>query len=153
MKVIIMQGLSGSGKSTYIKNNYPEAVVCSADHYFYSCNDKGEEVYSFNFAKLGAAHQACFKKFIMLLQSNIASTIVVDNTNSTAVEISPYYLAAEAYGADVEIILINCDPVIAANRNKHGTPIKTIEAMSKRLMNFNNYKPSWWKQTVIEAKK
>ena len=33
-EVIVMQGVSGSGKSTYIKNNLPNATVVSADHFF-----------------------------------------------------------------------------------------------------------------------
>ena len=31
--LVIMRAQSGSGKSTYVKNNFPTAFVCSADYY------------------------------------------------------------------------------------------------------------------------
>jgi hypothetical protein len=34
MRCVITRGLPGSGKSTYIKNNYPDVVACSADNAF-----------------------------------------------------------------------------------------------------------------------
>lgn len=34
VEIIIMQGVSGSGKSTYIKSTFPAATVVSADHFF-----------------------------------------------------------------------------------------------------------------------
>lgn len=33
-RVILLVGCSGSGKSTYVQDQFPEAVVVSADHYF-----------------------------------------------------------------------------------------------------------------------
>ena len=47
-KVIIMRGPSGSGKSTYIQKHFPDAYVCSADHFFIK---NGE--YVFEPAKIG----------------------------------------------------------------------------------------------------
>jgi predicted kinase len=32
--VYVMMGVPGSGKSTWIRNNVPGALVASADHYF-----------------------------------------------------------------------------------------------------------------------
>jgi len=34
LEVFIIQGVSGSGKSTYIKNHFPNATVVSADRFF-----------------------------------------------------------------------------------------------------------------------
>lgn len=31
MKLIILSGVAGTGKSTYVKENYPNAVVVSSD--------------------------------------------------------------------------------------------------------------------------
>jgi len=33
-KVVIMRGVSGSGKSTYARTNYPSATILSSDDYW-----------------------------------------------------------------------------------------------------------------------
>ena len=33
-RLIILAGCAGSGKSTYVRRQFPEALVVSADHYF-----------------------------------------------------------------------------------------------------------------------
>jgi predicted kinase len=35
MKLIILRGLPGSGKTTLVRKEWPNAAVCSADSYFY----------------------------------------------------------------------------------------------------------------------
>lgn len=49
--VIIMRGVPGSGKSTYVRNRYPEARVVSADRYF---TDPATGEYRFDASKRGA---------------------------------------------------------------------------------------------------
>jgi len=63
MKVIIMRGVPGSGKSSYVARKYPEATVCSADNFFMSADDQGILHYQFNPAQLSAAHDECFREF------------------------------------------------------------------------------------------
>ena len=99
-----MRGISGAGKSTYIKDNFPTAIVCSADHFFIN-----KDGYNFDQSFLGKAHQSCFKKFLSSIQQDEA-LVVVDNTNVTSWQISPYYLAAETYGYEVQIIELQIEP-------------------------------------------
>jgi len=127
MKVIIMQGASGSGKSTYVKNNHLKALLCSADHFFI---DDGE--YKFDPELLGAAHKTCMYKFIQACQSE-EQVIVVDNTNTTRVELAPYVSVATAFGAEGEIIRCEAPADVCASRSTHGVSAKACEAMVKRI--------------------
>lgn len=143
MKVVILRGVSGSGKTTFRKENYPEALICSADSFFY--NEKGE--YHFDASLLSEAHRSCFAKFLLLLQANHSSniTVVVDNTNATAAEVSPYYMAAEVYSVPTEIVTLICRNEIAAKRNKHGVPLHTIRNMRNKFERL----PVYWPQERI----
>lgn len=154
-KVYIMRGPSGAGKSTYAKTRWPNAVVCSADHFHI-----GEDgVYRFNPAKAGEAHAACLRKFVGSIVSetfNEASgydpqVIVVDNTNCQVAEIAPYASVALAYGWEVEIVNITVDPKVAASRNVHGCDSEVVERQMRNLRRANDFIPKWWKQTTVEA--
>jgi predicted kinase len=156
MKVVLLRGTSGSGKSTYIKEHYPNAIVCSADHYFMK---DGE--YKFNPTLLPEAHKFCLRKFIACIEDATTTYgpnqffraaeiqhLVVDNTNTQLWEISPYLSIAQAYGLEVEIVHCVCSPQVATERNAHGVPLKTIEAMAKR---FEKLMPWWPKEIVVNT--
>ena len=127
MKVIILRGVPGSGKSTQTKK-YPDAYIVSADHYF--MDDKG--VYRFDMAKIGAAHGQCKGRFEAALKA-LKPLIIVDNTNTTVKELKFYVEAAKTAGYEVEIVRIDCDPEVAAKRNVHGVPKSSIFKMAARL--------------------
>lgn len=145
MKVIILRGLPGSGKSTWVKNHCPNAYVCSADHYF----EKDGE-YKFNPQSLGAAHGSCMRSFIDALVEQ-RPLVVVDNTNVTLVEISPYFSVAQAFGYEVEIVCVDALKKFSvkdlSERNVHGVPHKSIVAMESRWE--NNFPWHWPKQNFV----
>jgi predicted kinase len=142
--VWIMQGVSGAGKSTFVS---PLAYVVSADHYFM----RGFE-YHFDASRLGEAHAECLKNFVEAVDSRL-NFIVVDNTNTTPVEVAPYYALALAYGYDVVIKHIPCEDLkLAAERNRHGVPLKTIEQQAKRIENFAKHMPPYWNRETVEVK-
>jgi hypothetical protein len=95
--------------------------------------------YTFVASKLQEAHAACFREFILHLSSAMDANpgcvdlIVVDNTNTTVHELSPYMLAAQAFGFEAEVHRIGCDPAIAAARNLHGVPTQSVRAMAERM--------------------
>lgn len=99
-KVIVLSGISGSGKSTLCEDllNGSQGVKVSADHFFMK---QGE--YIFDAARLGEAHADCFRHFIHFLQTKSVDTVLVDNTNCSSDEISPYMLAASAFEWEAEI--------------------------------------------------
>jgi len=129
--LIIMRGLPGSGKSTYVKENFPDAVVCSADSFF--LNEDGE--YIFVNWKLQQAHQHCFRTFIDAVTSD-AETIVIDNTNICRWEYENYTFMAEKFGYRIRIIRMNfleSDIPLFGKRNVHGVPEFKINQMFERF--------------------
>jgi predicted kinase len=122
-----MCGIPGSGKTTYASMHYPGALICSADHGMLV-----DGQYAFAPKKLSAAHGACFRKAVEALQAG-EELIVVDNTNLTAVEISPYMAAAQAYGVEAKVVTLRIDPAIAGPRNQHGIPHSVVVNLARRL--------------------
>lgn len=131
-QVIILSGISGSGKSTLaielsVELGLSNTLVVSADNFFRT--SKG---YKFDPSRLSEAHQDCFRRYLTALgwtggrsiPTDRYATVIVDNTNLNAYEISPYALAAEASGYKVSIIRVHCDPDEAFERNIHGVPLE-----------------------------
>lgn len=147
-KVFVYSGLPGSGKSTLIKERHPGAFVFSADNFFMK---DGE--YAFDPAKIGQAHADCFRRFIECLKMGVAmgsdDVVVVDNTNTTAVEISPYMLAADAFGAQAEVVTVKCDPMVAHARNTHGVPEEAQKALAAQL-DERKLMP-WWPNSEVQS--
>jgi len=170
-KVIILSGVSGSGKSTYAKKLWNElepgqySTIVSADDYFMASDGECLE-YKFDPSKLGIAHGVCFRNFLEAIDSEKGySLVIVDNTNTTSEEIAPYVLGAQAFGWEPEIHTLrvqgalrkdNNGMVIARSsalmdklvkRNKHGVTAKTIQAQANRLT--MRMLPPWWKHIDI----
>lgn len=141
--VVLIRGISGAGKSTYVKKHFPDAVVCSADHHF---EDK-EGGYNFDPRKLGAAHGSCKRKFAEALQRK-EPLVVVDNTNTKMKEMTPYYKAAKAAGYEVRVVRLVVDPEVAASRNVHNVPEEVVKRMQAR---FADTPPEWGEKIVSTA--
>ena len=128
-KLIIMVGLPGSGKTTFIKT-LPNPVICSADHFF---EKRGE--YKFDSTKLHTAHSACLNKANdnMLMKKPI---VVIDNTNLTNKDRLPYENMAEKYGYEITYVVFEPnkqDIKQLAQRNLHGINAAKLEVMAKKF--------------------
>lgn len=122
-----MRGISGSGKSTYIQNNFPNAVVASADLFFQKNGS-----YQFNKEELSKAHEYSFKIFELAILTE-KPLIVVDNTNTQRWEFKKYYDTAVTAGYEVEVIRLLCDPAVAAKRNLHNVSEEIVYKMEARF--------------------
>lgn len=165
MKVIIYRGISGSGKSSHIKQHAMDpsvnpGPVFSADNYF--STKEGE--YKFDPAKLGEAHASCLRGFTQYCigqeraerndgaEKTKTVTIYVDNTNCAVVDLAPYAAIAQAYGHEVLIITLLVDMNDALKRNVHGVSEKTIRAQNDTLYSELELVPRRWKQIVLMEK-
>lgn len=145
--VTILVGVPGSGKSHHTAS-LTGAVVVSADHYFV---ELGGGTYAFDPTKLGAAHGQCLRRYTEALQRGEAH-VVVDNTNTTSLEMAPYVSLALAYGYAVTIVRVTCDPAVAAARNTHGVPEGAIRAMHARIESMMDAGfPPFWGVVVREV--
>lgn len=126
----ILRGISGAGKSTYTRNNFPSASVFSADNFFMH-----NGIYEFDPNLLGRAHDWCKHQFERALQRG-DDEVVVDNTNTTLRELKFYVEAAAEYGYTLSVIRLVVDPTIAADRNLHGVPAEKVQQMQDRFQDF-----------------
>ncbi len=124
-----MCAIPGAGKSTYIQNNFLDAYVVSADHYFMR-----DGVYEFDRNQLGRAHGECYRYFMEAVTAGL-ELIVVDNTNTTMREINTYANPAKDHGYEIEVVVLPVDAELGYNRNVHGVPFDTIQKMANRIGN------------------
>jgi predicted kinase len=99
--VVLMRGLPGSGKSTFVEQLVERATqldinsaVCSADQFFY--DEHG--TYHFDTRELSSNHGKCFSKFQYHLRASpgelgFVKLIIVDNTNIRKDELDRYIRA------------------------------------------------------------
>jgi predicted kinase len=137
--MMILRGVSGSGKSTYAQRVMSRlgrmfhytTVKCSADDFFMV---KGE--YKFNPRMLGRAHEFSKDKARKALRGGI-DLVVIDNTNTQAWEYEPYVTMAKDNGYRVVFRVIGkFDSVsldLYATRNTHGVPREAINRMASRF--------------------
>jgi predicted kinase len=120
--VIIMRGIPGSGKSTFAKQKYPSATVCSADHYF---TDR-EGNYSFDIDYIQEAHEHCREEFAEAIALE-EGLIVVDNTNLSMNAMEYYINKAKVHNYYIVFVRMVVPVDVAIKRNIHDVPPETIE--------------------------
>ena len=121
MKVVILIGLPGSGKSTFAKSLEGNNIILSSDNYF---TDKYGN-YNWTIEEAHKGHKDCLCRFIEEIHNHTYCAklldkkdfVIVDNTNVRIHDVSPYIRIAQAYGFDVEVKYMNTDIDVAKSRN------------------------------------
>lgn len=132
--VIILRGVSGAGKSTYIKENFADATVVSADKYFMK-----EGKYCWDASKHDAAHGQCRAMFKQALVK-AKPLVVVDNTNTKLSEFKSYLSVAEDFGYTVQVVRLDVPVDTLYGRNVHGVPDATVKDMYDRMQPYEGEK-------------
>lgn len=152
-----MMGVSGAGKSTWVRaNTYGEVVVCSSDPWHV-----GPEGYAYEPSMARYAHAACLRKFLLNLRDEPPhgylrpneQFLVVDNTNTTIAELAPYVALTQAFlpHPQLEIVCIKADPEACKERTQHNTPSQVIDLMALNLdQTFSQWPAHWPKPRVVK---
>lgn len=122
--LILIRGVSGSGKSTYAKKLMKEDPTLShyeADMYFYTPN--GE--YKFDPKSLPKAHNWCRAQTEKDLRSG--KSVIVSNTFTKKWEVQPYIDLAKTVGANLII-----KKATGNYKNVHGVPDSVVATMRSR---------------------
>lgn len=124
MKLILVRGLPGAGKSTLSRVIANEIFRCArieADMYFVK---DGE--YIFDATKLGEAHAWCLKNTREIISEGVS--VVVSNTFTTIKELKPYFDIAREFKIKPQVILCQGN-----YKSVHNVPEETIEKMRNRF--------------------
>lgn len=132
-RVILMQGISGSGKSTAagaLVRSVHGGIILSADDFLI---EDGKYVH--DETRVRTAHSRCFHAYTKALRSEVP-LVIVDNTNLKWKNVRRYVDVAVKRGYETCLARVECDPVVAAFRNTHGVPAATVRLMSEQLAAF-----------------
>ncbi len=125
--IILVRGLSGSGKTTFsnLIKTLDDVVVAADD---YMIDEKGE--YKFNLYELNDCHKKCKEKVEDEMKNN-TKKIFVHNTFTEEWEMKPYKKMAEKYNYRLFSIIIEN---VNNNNNIHGVPSSTILKQKERFV-------------------
>lgn len=122
-QALIMQGIPGSGKSTYLEGRkFEKRIICSANDFFTHATG------------LQDAHNQCLQKYIELVR-NGEPMVVCDNVNATHWQLSPYVFSALAYGYEITVIRMLCYPSKAYAQNRHNVPEHVVQEAYRKFQN------------------
>jgi len=115
---IFVRGVSGSGKTTFAVENFPNRVLVEADQFFLDEDNN----YNFDPSRLKDAHEWCFNTAKKFAEANVPC--IVANTFTREWELAKYlevWPNAKIYRMTGEF------------ENTHGVPQHAVDAMKNRF--------------------
>lgn len=121
MKLVLIRGLPGSGKTTMAKSRFPDFKHFEADQYFTDSNGN----YVFVPSQIKDAHATCQNCTELALMFD--QDAVVSNTFTQVWEMQPYIDMAKKYGYELEVITATGE-----YESIHNVPKEAIARMRAR---------------------
>lgn len=153
----IMAGIPGSGKTTeaeYLRtcdlenrNFYGDTHILSTDDFWSISSPE----YNFDPTRIAEAHVWNFKRTVEFATRETDQHIIIDNTNTSLQEIAPYMALGQAFGMEVNILIILGDWKTAFERQTHGVPVTKVYQMQLRLEDMIRNLPPYWNARILEA--
>jgi len=148
-RVILPVGCAGSGKSTYVRKEFPLGLVISADQYFEDLASRSGLAFElvWDLRLLGTAHSLCQQRYAEALGEG-QRLVIVDNTNVRAADRQRFVKKGLDHGYEVEIHVLSPwrygEPSLSPEqevsyvalchgRNIHGVPLEVIAQQFSRL--------------------
>lgn len=131
MKLYLIRGIPGSGKSTLAKT-IGKGIEGNWSHYEADMFFVNEGVYKFDYSKIKDAHEWCLDQ----TKEDISRgyTVIVSNTFTTSMELTPYFDIALMYGIMPTVITCNSNW-----GNIHNVPEDTLANMKARFQHDIDY--------------
>jgi len=141
MKVYLVTGCYGSGKTQWIDENLHNASVFSTDNLLDAGSIFAD---SSKIAKTNAELLCRYNARVADEWFNRNETVVVDAPLCSAIELAPYVALAQAYEHELNVICMRCAPDVAFARTRRVCPIETIEFQVAKLVELIDRYPPWW---------
>lgn len=144
LSLLLMQGIPGGGKSYFAKKLAAplDALIVTADSYPGLYADG-----KFHPDLLPHAHGMCLRRVCRAIRAG--RSVVLDNTNLVAAEITPYVLVGVEFGYQVELVRVPCAQKVAFGRQSHGVPEDKHKKMFDQFKGFRV--PSYWPSIKVRT--
>lgn len=123
--LVLVRGIPGSGKSTYVKNNLKGYTQFESDDFFTK-----DGKYKIDLTKLGQAHKACQNNVRKALKAG--KKVAVSNTLTRQKEVNEYLKIAKELDKTVKIIRMTTQ-----FKNQHNVPEETVQKMKNRMVDID----------------
>ena len=144
--VLVLQGLPGSGKTTWWQEYFRSAAVLSADSFHYV-----NGVYKFDKKNQSAAHTWCMTEFVKALQNPEMNgkTIIVDNNNLTAHEVAPYMELPKCFSRHAILLTFHIPVETCIRRQVHNLSVPEMMSKAHRFASETGRFPPWWQREFV----